>query len=64
MIQQLDFFENEKLEFFILKIKIENIEQSCQKVRKSLFARHGELEKLLIELNQRLAILEQHIWNK
>ena len=56
---QLDFFE--ETEMSILKQDVEDIRGSAAKVRKSLFAKHGELAKKYAELEIRLDILERNI---
>ena len=38
-----------------------NTYRSSEKVRKALFARHGELAKMYLEIHCRLEILERHI---
>lgn len=37
--------------------------QSSDKVRKALFARHGELAKMYLDLHARLEIIERNICN-
>jgi predicted metallo-beta-lactamase superfamily hydrolase len=60
MLIQLDLFED-KNETDILRDQITIVKESNDKVRKSLFARHGELAKKYIEIHQRLEILERNI---
>lgn len=59
---QLDFFEDidstDYLNEEIRKIKI-----STDKVRRGLFARHGQLASLYVELSARLDLLERNICN-
>lgn len=57
---QLDFFEK-KSEMDLLREEMEAVKVSNDKVRKSLFARHGELAKMYLEIHERLEILERHI---
>ncbi len=57
---QLDFFQPLS-EIEILREEIRQVRASNDKVRKSLFARHGELSKLYIETKMRLDILEMNI---
>lgn len=57
---QLDFFE-EKNDFELIQEEVKSLRLSNEKVRKSLFARHGELAKKYIELHNRLQILESRI---
>jgi|WetSurMetagenome_2_1015567.scaffolds.fasta_scaffold1219918_1 hypothetical protein len=59
MLIQLDLFEQD--EDVLLRKEIEKIKISTEKVRKSLFAKHGDLSKLYIELDHRLGILERYI---
>jgi hypothetical protein len=44
-----------------LKSEVEKLNESNNRVRKSLFARHGELSKMYIEMHNRLEILERNI---
>jgi len=57
---QLDFFED-KSEIDLLRDEIKELRLSNEKVRKSLFAKHGELSKKYIELHNRLQVLENNI---
>lgn len=57
---QLDFFEPHN-ELDLVRSDIKSIKESSNKVRKSMFARHNELAKLLIDINERLEILERNI---
>lgn len=56
---QLDFFEETDLS--ALKARMDTVAESANKVRKSLFAKNGELKKKVDELEARLAILERNI---
>lgn len=58
MIQQ-DFFTNTDTN--VLKEEVKQLKESNEKVRKSLFAKHGELAKSYLELLCRLQTLEKHI---
>jgi hypothetical protein len=58
---QLDFFPETLNEFDEIREEINTISNSCSKVRKAMFARHGELSKLYLDLSQRLEIIERHI---
>jgi hypothetical protein len=70
-VVQLDFFpdffpsvgnSNDSLKMIgELKSQVEKLGESNTKVRKSLFARHGELAKLYIDIHNRLEILERNI---
>ena len=44
-----------------LKDEVNKLSESNGKVRRSLFARHGELAKLYLEIHNRLEILERNI---
>ena len=60
MILQLDFF-NEMNEIEDLHVRIKDLEKSMEILRKGLFARHGELAKKYLEINDRLNVLEFNI---
>lgn len=57
---QLDFFQ-EFTEIEVLQNQIRDMQKSHDKLRKALFARHGELSKKYIELNERMEVLEKNI---
>jgi hypothetical protein len=59
MLIQLDLFETD--ETVLLRNEMQKIKESCDKVRRSLFARHGEIGKLYVELDHRLSIIERYI---
>ena len=44
-----------------LKDDVKLVKESNDKVRKSMFARHGELAKKYTEIHERLQILERNI---
>jgi len=58
---QLEFFVTELSEIDVLKTDVQSVKESNDKVRKSMFARHGELARKYMELNERLQILERNI---
>lgn len=58
---QLDFFKDEKTDLEYIHEDILKTKKSCDNVRKSLFAKHSELQKKYDELNQRLEIIEKNI---
>ena len=61
-IYQLDFFKSEEeSEIEALRKEIAAVKTSSDKVRRSLFARNGELTKIVVDLQERLAILERNI---
>ncbi len=57
---QLDFFPEDQ-EIKELKKTITEVKVSSDKVRRGLFARHGELSKMYIDLANRLDIIERNI---
>ncbi len=61
-IFQLDFFLTpEESEIESLRKQISAVKSSSDKVRRGLYARNGELTKMVIDLQERLAILEKNI---
>lgn len=59
---QFDFFKTEEeSELEALKNQVQDVKNSCDKVRKGLFARHGELFKLILDIEERLKIIERNI---
>ncbi len=58
MLIQLDLFQ-EFSDIEILEEKFRLLEKSNEKVRKSLFAKHGALCKQYLELNERFNVLER-----
>lgn len=65
---QLDFFQVEEknnheilCELAYVKELAKSTHESSNKVRKSLFARHGELAKMYLDLSNRLEIIEHNI---
>jgi|SRR3954463_402798 len=56
---QADFFID--VDTQALKEEVKRLKESNEKVRKSLFAKHGELAKNYLELMSRLEILERFI---
>ena len=60
-MRQLDFFLGEKSELEYLKEDFQEVRQSSEKVRRSLFARHAELSRMYLELVQRMEIIERNI---
>jgi hypothetical protein len=59
---QLEFFETDEIQ--LLKQEIINLKNSNEKVRRALFARHGELAKNYVDLVARLEIIERNICRK
>jgi hypothetical protein len=60
MMLQLDIFQ-EMTETEILREEVRLLRDSNEKVRKSLYARHGELAKKYVDIHNRLQILEHNI---
>ena len=60
MAIQLTFFD-EHTEERILELEMKKLAASQDKLRKALFARHGELAKKYVEMHNRLEILERNI---
>jgi hypothetical protein len=60
MLVQLDLFQ-EKSEVEILEEKIWMLEKAQDKLRKALFAKHGDLAKKYCDLHHRMDILEHNI---
>lgn len=59
---QLDFFQTD--ETVLLRNEIKRVKESNDKIRKALFARHGELAKSYLDLAIRLEIIEKNICYK
>jgi len=59
---QLDLFRSdEESEIIAMNEKIKAIDASTNRVRKSLFARNGELTKRITELEEKMNIIERNI---
>jgi hypothetical protein len=61
MAAQLEFFAPEKTELDFIRSDVKEVKESNDKVRKSMFARHGELARKYAELHERMQILERNI---
>ena len=57
---QLEIF-HEMTEMDMLREEVRLLRASNEKVRKSLYARHGELAKKYMDIHNRLQILEHYI---
>jgi len=57
MLIQLDLFET-KTDMEHLQDEIDALKKSNDKLRKGLFARHGELAKKYLEINDRINVIE------
>jgi len=59
---QYDFFLTpQESETEMLIREIDGIKYSTSKVRRALFARNGELQRKMLELEERLAVIERGI---
>lgn len=59
---QLDFFKSfHECEIDTLRHQVQSLKESNERVRKGLFARNGELTKQLIDISERLQIIEKNI---
>jgi hypothetical protein len=58
---QLYLLPEDNTELAVLKREIEEVDLTCNKVRKALFARHNELAKLYLEIHQRLEFIESNL---
>lgn len=59
---QLDFFKTEdEVRLESVEERMKKCEDSCGKVRRSLFAKNGELTKIVLDLEERLTIIERNI---
>lgn len=59
---QLDFFKSkEESEIDHLRITIEEVKKSSDKVRRGTFAKISEVKKECMDINERLRILERHL---
>jgi hypothetical protein len=65
---QLDFFQEEQKdsheilrELAFVKELAKSTHESAGKVRRGIFARHGELAKMYLELSSRLEVIERNI---
>jgi hypothetical protein len=56
---QLDFFRDDDIS--IIRQELDRLKSSNDRLRKALFARHGELAKKYMDVHERLSIIERHI---
>ena len=61
MKYQLDFFQDEHSPMELIRKDVKGIKESSEKVRKSMFAKHGELYKQYTDLNERISLIEKFI---
>lgn len=57
---QLDFFQK-KSELELMQEELSAVKLSNDKVRKGIFAKHGELAKMYVDLHDRLQVIERNI---
>lgn len=55
------FFTKEECERDALDERMEKVEKSADKVRRKLFAENGALKKMVIDLSNRLEIIERNL---
>ncbi len=55
---QLDFFLDDES---LMRMEMLKIRETTEKVRKGMFARHNELARHFVDLDERLSIIEKHI---
>jgi len=59
---QYNLFETkEESEFSAIESRVDEIDKSCHKIRKGIFAKHSELLKKFTDLERRLEIIEMNI---
>lgn len=63
MLIQLDLFDT-KTESDILREELKAMQDSNEKLRKSLYSRHTSQVKKILDLEERLALIERHICYK
>lgn len=56
---QLELFREDDI--IVIRDELDKVKESNNKMRKALFARHGELAKNYVNLLERLDILEKNI---
>ena len=56
---QLDFFED--TEVGELRHRMKSCEESCSRVRKKLFHEQGELKRIILDMKDRLEVIERNI---
>lgn len=59
---QLDLFRTkEECEIIALRGEVNRVYSTCDKLRKAMWARHGEISKRQVDLEERLTIVEKGI---
>lgn len=60
MLIQLELFES-KTENEILREEVESIRETTSRVRKKMFADHAHLARMVLDIQNRLEIIEKNI---
>ena len=61
-IYQLDFFKSEEeSEIDSLRDRIDSVKESNDKVRKKLFSENGKLTKRILDLEEKMNIIEKNL---
>ncbi len=63
MSLQLEFFKSYS-EVEVLQMQLAEARKAQEKMRRALFARHGELAKKYVELHDRMDVIERNICKK
>ena len=59
---QLDLFKTkEECEFDAMRQSIQEMKKSQERVRKKLFAENGQQKKIILDLSERMEIIERNI---
>lgn len=61
---QYDLFEPPVSEVEDLKRYVDELKTSQDKVRRAMFAKHGELSKLYLDLHERFYVIERNLCKK
>lgn len=60
-MEQLVFEFYEPSETEMLAKDFAELKTSCDKVRRAMFARHGDLARMVLDIHQRLEVIERHL---
>lgn len=58
---QYDLFDEVGDDVAALQRTVDEVKASCEKTRKGMFVRHNELGKMMMNLHERLDIIERNI---
>lgn len=61
IVYQYDLFETKPTELELVKIEIDRVKESSNKVRKGTYCEINKLKNRVLELEERLAIIERNI---